>query len=80
MRSLVCTNENHEVTSVHISTNANTLNELMRREYQNELVSLEDEGYDVDEIDCDFSEGSSAYIEVSEDYAYYWQIESCTEV
>lgn len=80
MRSLVCTNENHEVTSVHISTNAKSLNELMRREYRNELASLMEEGYAHEDIESDFSEGSSAYIEVSEDYAYYWQIESCTEV
>ena len=39
-----------------------------------------EEGYAHEDIESDFSEGSSAYIEVSEDYAYYWQIESCTEV
>lgn len=80
MRTLICHNETHDVVSVHISTNPSTLNEKMRREYQNELACVEDEGYDLNSIDCDFSEGCDAHIIVSEDYAYYWQIVSATEV
>lgn len=80
MKALICTNEENEVVSVHLSTNANTLNERMRRDFQNELVSAEDEGYDLDEIDSDFEEMSGAHIIASDGYQYHWSIKDCVEI
>ena len=80
MKALICTNEEHEIVSVHVSTNYNTLNEKMRRDFQTELGCLEDEGYDLDEVESDFVEGSNAYIIASDGYQYYWEITDCVEV
>jgi hypothetical protein len=80
MKALICTNENNEVVSIHISTNENILNEKMRRDFQTELLALEDEGYDLDEVESDFAERDSAYIKASENYQYLWVIKGCVEV
>jgi len=80
MRTLICHNETHDVVSVHISTNPTSINEEMRSEYEAELDSVEAEGYDLNSVDYDFNEGCDAHIIVSDDYAYYWQIVSATEV
>lgn len=80
MRALVCTNSQHDVVSIHISTNPSTLNELMRRRYEDELASLEDEGYDLTKVIHEFNYACDARIFVDYDYSYNWQIISCTEV
>ena len=80
MKVLICTNEENEIVSVHLSTNANTLNERMRRDFQNELASVEDEGYRLDDIDSDFEEMSGAYIIASNCYQYHWSIKDCIEI
>lgn len=80
MKALICTNEEREIVSVHISTNHNALNEKMRRDFQTELIAAEDEGYDLDDVESDFVEGSNAYIIASDGYQYYWEISDCIEV
>lgn len=80
MKALICTNEENEVVSVHLSTNADTLNQRMREEYRNERASLMRQGYAYKDIECEFNEGSSAYIEASDDYQYHWTIKDCIEI
>lgn len=80
MKALICTNENAEIVSVHISTNENALNEKMRSEYEAELDSVDAEGYDLNSVDYDFNERDSAYIKASENYQYLWVIKDCVEV
>lgn len=80
MKALICTNEENEIVSVHLSTNANTLNERMREEYRNERASLMQQGYAYKDVECEFNEGSSAHIEASDDYQYHWSIKDCIEI
>jgi hypothetical protein len=80
MKALICTNEENEVVSVHLSTNADTLNERMRKEYRNERASLMQQGYAYKDVECEFNEGSSAHIEASDDYQYHWSIKDCIEI
>ena len=80
MKALVCVNENYDVLSVKLSANPNALNKKMREEFESELASLKDEGYDTDDVTSDFCEGDCALIQVSDNYAYYWQIISCDEL
>ena len=80
MKALICTNEENEIVSVHLSTNADTLNQRMREEYRNERASLMRQGYAHEDIECEFNEGSSAYIEASDCYQYHWSIKDCVEI
>lgn len=80
MKVLICTNEENEIVSVHLSTNADTLNERMREEYRNERASLMQQGYAYKDVECEFNEGSSAHIEASDDYQYHWSIKDCIEI
>jgi molecular chaperone DnaK len=63
-----------------IDSAINALNEKMREEFESELASLKEEGYDIDDVTSDFCEGDCALIQADDNYAYYWQIISCDEL
>lgn len=80
MKVLICLNEDRDIVSTHISTNAKVLNDKMKREYELELIAVESEGYESDEVESDFVEGDHAFIIASDNYQYYWEIHDCVEV